>query len=237
MITGASRGQGAAAALLFAEEGARVVVADVIETQGREIVSQLGDRGIFVRLDVGDEVQWKAAVDQALNAFGSIDVLLNNAGIYARVAMLETSAEDYMKLVRVNALGVFLGMKSVANVMIAAGKGSIVNTGSAIAFAGAARGFAYAATKWAVRGMTKSAAIELAPHGIRVNSIHPGLVLTDMVGEQDPDTMKMILASIPLGKPSKPADIAQMALFLASDESWYCTGADFVVDGGRTTVL
>ncbi|HZT64190.1 MAG TPA: glucose 1-dehydrogenase [Acidimicrobiales bacterium] len=236
LISGGARGMGAAEARLFAAEGASVVVGDVLATEGRQLAESLGGAGGFVDLDVTDESSWDAAVGSTVERHGRLDVLVNNAGILEVAPISGLSAEGYMKLVQVNQLGVFLGMKAVAAPMQAGGGGSIINISSVAGLIGAVGHVAYASTKWAVRGMTKTAAIELGPAGIRVNSIHPGIVETPMLDAYrnlgvDP---QMLVANLPIRRLATSEDVAQLALYLASDESGYSTGSEFVVDGGMT---
>ena len=233
LITGGARGQGAAEARLFAEEGANVVLTDVLDEDGERTADIIG--GTFLHQDVTSEAEWAAAVARAIELHGGIDVLVNNAGIYAQTTLIGGDLEEYRRVIEVNQVGVFLGMREVAPVMIERGGGSIINISSVGGMRGGGGSFAYTASKWAVRGMTKSAAVRLGPHGIRVNSIHPGLIDTPMLGETrmaNPDTLEQMLGQIPLGRIAQPGEVAKLALFLASDDSAYSTGSEFVVDGG-----
>jgi 3alpha(or 20beta)-hydroxysteroid dehydrogenase len=233
-ITGAARGIGAAAARLFAAEGARLVLTDLDETAGAALAAELPE-AMFLTLDVSDEAGWRDAMDAALARFGRLDVLLNNAGIFERAPLSETSVGMFMRTVRINQLGVFLGMREAAPAMQAAGGGSIINLSSVGGLFGSVNNIAYSGTKWAVRGMTKCAALELAPFGIRVNSIHPGGVDTPMLAAQMDAAMRGAVAQgTPLGRLATAGDVAAMALFLASDASSYSTGAEFICDGGMT---
>jgi 3alpha(or 20beta)-hydroxysteroid dehydrogenase len=239
LISGGAGGIGSATARLLAAEGASVVVADVVDDAGKELANELGDRGLFVHLDVTDEAGWSDAVAQAEERFGRLDALLNNAGLLRFGAVEKMPLEEYMQVVTVNQVGVFLGMKTAVPALKRAGGGSIVNVSSVEGIRGSAGLVAYVASKFAVRGMTKAAAVELGPDGIRVNSIHPGTVDTPMLraqGLEDVDVDKMF-RGIPLGRAARPADIANMFLFLTSDESAYCSGAEFVVDGGATQFI
>lgn len=234
LVSGAARGQGEAEARLLAERGARVVLGDVLHDQGEKVADDLGDRARYVPLDVTDPDAWAAAVRATTGAFGRLDVLVNNAGIL-RVGPLDTLAlDDYMAVVNVNQVGCMLGMQAVIGAMTEAGGGSIVNTSSTAGLSGMAGTIAYTASKFAVRGMTKCAAIELGPRGIRVNSVHPGGIDTAMTRVEgfedvDPDAT---WRTLPLGRVGQPAEVAELVAFLASDASSYCTGGEFLIDGG-----
>jgi 3alpha(or 20beta)-hydroxysteroid dehydrogenase len=238
IITGAARGQGAAAAGRFVAEGATVVVADILDELGKELAESLGDTAYYRHLDVSNEQDWTAVVDEVLAEHGHVDVLVNNAGILRFAALPDMALADYMKIVNINQVGTFLGMRAVSKPMIAAGSGSIVNISSVEGLAGMAMLTAYTGTKFAIRGMTKAAAIELAPRGVRVNSVHPGMIETDMVkdaaGGHEIDLSPVAEKRIPLRRLGQSEDVAELVLFLASDRSSYCTGAEFVVDGGAT---
>ena len=233
IITGGARGQGAEEGRLFAAEGAQVVLTDVLVAEGQATAASIG--GSFHEHDVGDESAWARVVSEVLSSHGRIDVLVNNAGVFLGKRLIDTTLEEYERLMRINATGVFLGMRAVAEPMREARAGSIVNISSVAGMVSATNAFAYGASKWAVRGMTKTAAVELARAGVRVNSIHPGMIQTEMldevIGENDKRRDRMI-GMVPLGNTAEPRDIANMALFLASDESRYATGSEFVVDGG-----
>ncbi|NIH79432.1 glucose 1-dehydrogenase [Amycolatopsis viridis] len=235
LITGAARGQGAAAARRFAEEGARVLVADVADDDGAALAAEIG--AVYQHLDVSREDDWDAAVRRAEDEFGGLTVLVNNAGILHFSELAETSLADYQRVVGVNQVGAFLGMRSVVGPMTRAGGGSVINVSSVEGLAGMPFLIAYTASKFAIRGMTKVAALELGGRGIRVNSVHPGMIDTRMVsdaaGGADVDT-SWVGRKVALGRVGQPAEIAQLAVFLASDESSYCTGAEFVADGGAT---
>lgn len=237
LITGAARGQGEAEARLFVEEGARVVMADVLDGEGQVVAKDLGDAARYCHLDVTSEVGWTAAVEVATSEFGRLDILVNNAGILRLSPLVSTTIDDYMAVINVNQVGVFLGMRAVIPAMAANRSGSIVNISSIDGLVGMAGSVAYVASKFAVRGMTKVAALELGSLGIRVNSIHPGGVDTPMVHMEglDPATLDQMMAQrVPLGRIGRPIEIAQLAAFLASDESSYSTGSEFVSDGGMT---
>jgi len=233
MITGAARGQGAEEARLFAAEGARVVVADVLDDLGEAVVKEIGEAARYVRLDVTDEAQWTAAADFAAEAFGKLDGLINNAGVLRFNKIERTTVEEYMQVVMVNQLGVFLGLRTCLPRIRAAGGGTVVNTASVDGLAGMPYLASYASTKFAVRGLTKVAALEAGPL-VRVNCICPGGVHTPMVSDLMPPDMDPDAgySGIPLKRVGTAAEIAKAALFLTSDDSSYCTGADFVLDGG-----
>jgi 3alpha(or 20beta)-hydroxysteroid dehydrogenase len=235
LITGGARGQGAAEAKLFAAEGAAVVLTDVLDDEGKRTAATCG--GHYLHHDVTSEEQWKTVVDAAVRLHGRIDVLINNAGIYKAGTLATTTLADYRRIIEVNQVGVFIGMQAVAEVMKAQRAGSIVNISSIAGLRGGGTSQAYTASKWAVRGMTKSAAQELGPFGMRVNSIHPGLIDTPMLqqlpGIEAGETARY-LSRIPLGRIAEPEDVAKLALFLASDDSAYSTGAEFIIDGGMT---
>ncbi|MBV9936098.1 MAG: glucose 1-dehydrogenase [Actinobacteria bacterium] len=230
IITGAARGQGAVEARMFVDEGAKVVVADVLDAEGEAVAKELGDDAVFVHLDVSQPDQWKAAVGAAEETFGKLDVLVNNAGILHFSTIEKMAVEDYMRVVSVNQVGTFLGMQSVIEPMRKAGGGSIVNISSIEGILAMGGTVAYASTKFAIRGMTKVAALELGRDGIRVNSVHPGTIrtpMTDPLGDITP-----IGKIIPLRRVGESEDVASVVLFLASDDAAYCSGAEFVVDGG-----
>jgi len=229
LITGAARGQGADEAELFIKEGATVWLTDVLDEEGAATAERVG--GTYRHLDVREPDAWEALVKEILDTHGRIDVLINNAGIFRTSSMRKTTLEEYDLVMDINAKGVFLGMQAVATPMREAGAGSIVNISSLAGLQGAAGTFAYSTSKWAVRGMTKTAAIELGRRGVRVNSIHPGLIETDMMRQLpgDPDRMAR---GVPLGRVAQGSEVAQLALYLASDDSSYSTGSEFVVDGG-----
>lgn len=236
LISGGSRGQGAAEARLFTAEGAQVVIGDVLDDEGKAIAEELGEAAAYVHLDVRRKEDWGGAVATATDVFGGLDVLINNAGVFRLSSIEDTTPEDYMSLIEVNQLGVFLGMQAVIPAMTRAGHGSIVNVSSIDGLVGMAGSVSYVASKFAVRGMTKVAALELGPRGIRVNSIHPGGVDTPMIRDLKIGDITVdgtgAMGRVPLGRIGTPEDVARLALFLASDESSYCTGSEFTIDGG-----
>ncbi|MCB1749484.1 MAG: glucose 1-dehydrogenase [Gammaproteobacteria bacterium] len=231
LITGAARGQGAAEARLCAGEGAQVFATDVLD--GSALASTPGIT--FAHHDVASADDWARVVAQVMDAHGRIDALVNNAGIFRPGRMLDTTLEEYRKVTEVNQTGVFLGMQSVAPHMCEAGQGAIVNISSVGGLEGAAAAFAYGTSKWAVRGMTHYAAQELGRFGVRVNSVHPGFIETDMMHETPAATsgkLERILRQVPLKRAGSADEVAELVLFLVSDASSYCTGGEFVVDGG-----
>ncbi|ANZ43379.1 3-alpha-hydroxysteroid dehydrogenase [Lentzea guizhouensis] len=233
LITGAARGQGAAAARRFVAEGASVLLTDVLDEPGKELAASLG--ASYFHLDVSSEQDWEAAVEAA-RELGEISVLVNNAGVLHFSALADTTLADYQRVISINQVGTFLGMRAVVPSMKRAGGGSIVNVSSVEGLAGMPMLTAYTASKFAIRGMTKVAALELGEHGIRVNSVHPGAIDTAMVStalgrEIDVSPIGKRLALRRIGQPE---DVANVVLFLASDESAYCTGGEFAVDGGAT---
>ncbi|HVK21681.1 MAG TPA: glucose 1-dehydrogenase [Actinokineospora sp.] len=238
LITGAARGQGAAAARRFVAEGAKVVLADVLDDEGKTLADELGDSAYFRHLDVGDEDDWADAVADTRDRFGPVTILVNNAGILHFSPLVDTTLANYERVIRVNQVGCFLGMRAVAPGMIEAKRGSIVNVSSIEGLKAAQLVIAYTASKFAIRGMTKVAAMELGEHGVRVNSVHPGVIDTKMLptalGGIEIDTSR-IGRKVALRRTGQADEIANLVLFLASDESSYCTGSEFVADGGATT--
>lgn len=235
LISGGARGQGEAEARLLVSEGAQVVIGDVLGDDGRAVAADLGSACAFVELDVTDPASWGDAASTAVSNFGGIDVLVNNAGIAGFTPIIDGDVDEYRRVIDVNQLGVYLGMRACAPAMRERGGGSIVNISSIDGLIGMPFVSAYVASKFAVRGMTKVAALELARHGIRVNSIHPGYIDTAMVREPMGDKFAAALASeVPLGRLGTSADVAELVLYLATDASCYCTGSEFVIDGGVT---
>ena len=230
IITGGARGQGAAEAELFVTAGAKVVITDVDCESGLATADRLGTACEFVEHDVASEEAWTHVIQGVVDRHGRIDVLVNNAGIFRVLGLEETSLETWNQLIAINQTGVFLGMRTIAPVMKNSRSGSIINISSIAGLGSASRAHAYGATKWAVRGMTKSAAVELASFGIRVNSVHPGLIGTEMLDEFDV-TREELAARIPLGRIADAVEVARLVLFLASDDSSHCSGHEFVVDG------
>jgi 3alpha(or 20beta)-hydroxysteroid dehydrogenase len=236
IVSGAARGQGEAEARLFVAEGAKVVLGDVLDDLGEKVAIDLGDAARFVHLDVTKPDDWKGAVDTAVSTFGKLDVLINNAGIL-KLGPIETQPlDEYLAVIHVNQVGCFLGMQAVIPAMRAAGGGSIVNTSSVAGLIGTVGLAAYTASKFAVRGMTKVAAMELGHSGIRVNSVHPGGVDTAMLRMEEFDNIDddVVYGAQPIPRVAQPEEIAKMMLFLASDDSSFSTGSEFVADGGYT---
>lgn len=237
LVTGAARGQGAATARRFVAEGAQVVIADILDSDGAALADELGDAAIYQHLDVTDEQQWETVVTVAASVFGPLTVLVNNAGVLHFSPLPETSLADYERVIRINQFGTFLGMRAAVKPMRQAGGGSIVNISSVEGLAGSPLLVAYTASKFAIRGMTKVGALELGVDGIRVNSVHPGMIDTKMVsdalGGADVPT-DWVKQKVALGRVGQADEIANVTLFLASDESSYCTGGEFAADGGAT---
>ena len=231
LITGAARGQGAAEARLFVREGAKVVISDILEDQGRQLAQELAPSAIFVRQDVTLEADWQKAI-QAAESLGGLHGLVNNAGIYQPRTLLETDTSLFELHMRINQLGPFLGMKLVVPLMAQSGGGSIVNISSVAGLRGSPGAIAYSATKWALRGMTKAAALELAASNIRVNSIHPGPIDTPMLNVRTREQNEQRVQQVPMKRMGTPEEIADLVLFLLSDESRYITGAEIAIDGG-----
>ena len=230
LITGAARGQGAEEARLLVAEGARVVLADVREEDGRALAAGLGAHAVFQHLDVSDERSWQSAIKRC-EEMGGLNGLVNNAGIYRPTTIQETDAALMEAHFRVNQLGVFFGLKMVAPLLKRCNGGSIVNISSTAGLQGIPNAIAYVGTKWAVRGMTKAAAIELASSNIRVNSVHPGLIDTEMLSTRSREDLDRRAALIPLKRMGTAADVAHLVLFLLSDESAYISGAEISIDG------
>jgi len=235
LITGGARGMGKSHVRHFVAEGARVVFGDVLDDKGEYVAAGLGEQACrYIHHDVTSEDDWAAAVGLATEAFGRLDVLVNNAGILTFARIADMPLADFRRVLEVNAVGCWLGMKAVTGPMTESGGGSIVNISSIEGFTGADGLSAYSASKFAVRGMTKVAARELARFGIRVNSVHPGGVLTRMIVDSAGARTdgEAFLAAMPLGRFAEPVEISRLVAYLASDESSYSTGSEFIADGG-----
>ena len=234
LVTGGARGMGAAIAARLVEEGVRVLVADVRDDEAALVAKDLGEKAIAVHLDVTDPASWDAAVTATIERWGRLDILVNNAGICRRTAIADDSAEAYEAVIAVNQLGPFHGVRAVTPAMIRAGGGSIVNVSSMDGFVAVPELSGYISSKFAMRGLTKVTALELASHGIRVNSVHPGYVDTPMLAEAglDAANLQRCAEQIPLRRVGSVADIAAAVAFLASEDSAYCSGTELLVDGG-----
>ncbi len=230
LISGGARGMGASHARMLVDEGAKVVIGDILDDEGKALADELGAAARYVHLDVTRPEDWEAAVATATKEFGSLNVLVNNAGIVALGFIGKFDMAKWQKVIDVNLTGTFLGMQAVVEPMTAAGGGSIINVSSIEGLRGAPMVHPYVASKWAVRGLSKSAALELASKNIRVNSIHPGFIRTPMT-KHIPDD----LVTIPLGRPAQSREVSSFVVLLASDESSYATGSEFIMDGGLVT--
>ena len=233
IITGAAQGMGESHARRFIAEGAKVVLTDLNEEKGKLLASELGEKALFIKQNVTSADEWAAVVAKTEETFGPVDVLVNNAGITMAKSLLDTTEEDYRRIVEINQVSVFLGMKTVVPSMQKAGGGSIVNISSMNGIVGGAVG--YTDTKFAVRGLTKAAARECANYGIRVNSVHPGVIATPMVVQEDTKAaVEAFAKQIPLKRVAQSEEVTNLVLYLASDELSYSTGSEFIVDGGLT---
>ena len=233
LVSGGARGMGAAEARMLVAEGAKVVIGDVLEDEGRRLAAELGGASVFVRQDVTEQADWDRAVAAAV-ALGGLHGLVNNAGIYKPGTLMETDAALFERHLRVNQFGCFLGMKAVVGAMERSGGGSIVNISSTVGLRAAPNSIAYTATKWALRGMTKAAALELAPRGIRVNSVHPGPIDTEMLSVRTKEDNLRRVQQVPIKRLGTAEEVARVVLFLLSDETLYMTGAEVAIDGGAS---
>lgn len=229
LITGGARGMGEAHARALVAEGAKVVIADLLDDEGAALAAELGSEALYLHLDVTDEDGWASVVETAEKAFGPVDVLVNNAGIANAAPIEHFPIEKWNAVLAVNLTGTFLGIRAVIPGMKKLGRGSIINVSSVEGLRGGKMLHGYVASKFAVRGLTKSVAVEVGEFGIRVNSIHPGFIETAMTAQWNADGLP-----IPLGRPAQPEEVSKLVVFLASDESSYSTGSEFVVDGGMT---
>ena len=239
LISGGARGQGATEGQLFVDEGAKVVLADILDAEGEATAAQIRENGgeaSYVHLDVASEDDWRSAIEFTLQTYGRLDILINNAAIYKRTPIVDTNVEEWRQIMEINSTGVFLGTKHAIPAMQRSGGGSIINISSTAGLVGSGRGSAYGASKGSVRLFTKYTAIQHALDGIRANSIHPGPIDTEMIADNisTPEGRAESEARVPLKRIGTVMDVAYGALFLASDESSYMTGAELVIDGGVT---
>ena len=230
LVSGGARGMGASHTRQLVQEGAKVVIADVLDTEGAALATELGSDASFIHLDVTQPEQWEAAVAHAPSTFGSLSVLVNNAGIANGAPLHEFTDQMWASIIAINLSGVFYGIRAASPALAATGNASIINISSVEGLQGSPGLHGYVAAKFGVRGLTKSAAVELAPAGVRVNSVHPGLIQTAMTTGIDANRLQ-----IPLGRAATPEEVSKLVLFLASDESSYSTGSEFVIDGGLTS--
>lgn len=237
LISGGSRGQGEAEARLFAREGAAVILGDVLDDEGERVAASITDAGgqaTYVHLDVSDEGDWTKAVEAAVASHGRLTSVINNAGVLSQGEIEGIPLEEFRRVIDINLIGVFLGMKAAIPALKAAGGGSIVNTSSTAGLEGYPGAGAYVASKWGVRGLTKVAALELGAFGIRVNSVHPGPIDTPMINPSGEDIGDRLSSLAPLERVGLASEVAELMRFLTSDESSYCTGGEFKIDGGLT---
>ncbi|MGO5012150.1 glucose 1-dehydrogenase [Niallia sp. Sow4_A1] len=235
IITGAAQGMGASHARRFIKEGAKVILTDLNEEKGQALAMELGENALFFKQDVTKAEEWESVIAIAEEKFGSVNILVNNAGITAAKSILQMTESDYRRIVDINQVSVFLGIKAVIPSMQQAGGGSIINISSINGIVGGAVG--YTDTKFAVRGITKAAAVECTHYGIRVNSVHPGVIATPMVIQEDTKAaVEEFSKHIPLKRVAQPEEVTNIVLYLASDESSYSTGSEFIVDGGLTAI-
>lgn len=231
LISGGARGQGAAEARMLVAEGARVVIGDVLDADGRRLANELGNAAVYLHHDVTEESGWAQAI-AAAERLGGLHGMVNNAGIFVPRTLMETDVELFERHTRINQLGCFLGMKAVADPMERSGGGSIVNISSVAGLRGSPGAVAYSATKWALRGMTKAAALDFAPRKIRVNSVHPGPIDTEMLKARSAEENQRRIEMVPMRRAGTAEEVAKLVLFLLSDDSAYITGAELTIDGG-----
>lgn len=234
IVTGAAGAMGEQEARMFAERGANVVLTDVRADEGTAIADDIGKSAVFVPHDVSSESGWNTVIETALSAFGGVNVLVNNAAISKAIKLIDTDVDTFDLFYRINQLGVYLGMKSVVEPMKAAGGGSIINISSVAGLRGASTLFAYSASKWAVRGMTQSAALELARYKIRVNAVFPGVIDTPMNAPNPPGMNDVLVKTTPLRRMGESHEVAEAVLFLASPRASFATGAELAIDGGMS---
>ncbi|MGE7778856.1 SDR family NAD(P)-dependent oxidoreductase [Peribacillus sp. NPDC097264] len=240
IITGGARGQGATHARVFINEGAMVAITDILIEEGKKLAEELGPNAKFYPHDVTKLIEWQTIISDVEETFGHVNILVNNAGIGFKKSILDMTEKEYRKVIDVNQVSVFLGMKTVLPSMLKTTNGSIVNVSSIAGLLGSKDGsVAYDASKFAVRGMTKSIALELAHKGVRVNSVHPGIIFTPMTltNDEKPHVVESIgklLTHVPMQRGATPDEVTKLVLFLASDDSSYSTGSEFVIDGGLT---
>lgn len=235
IVTGGARGMGASHVRRFVKEGAKVVFTDINAEGGKALEAELGENVKFVQQDVTKADDWKKVIEEAENTFGPVNILVNNAGISMSKSLMEITEEEYRRIIDINQVSVFLGTKAVVPSMQKAGGGSIINISSINGIVGGAIG--YTDSKFAVRGFTKAVALQLAHLGIRVNSVHPGVIETPMVTQGDAvEVIKEFAKQIPVGRMAQPEEVSNLVLYLASDESSYSTGSEFVIDGGLTAM-
>ncbi|MEE1107179.1 SDR family NAD(P)-dependent oxidoreductase [Macrococcoides canis] len=236
IITGAAQGMGKVHAECAIAEGAKVVITDINEEKGNEVAKQLGEKALFIKHNVADEEDWKRVIKETYDKWGRVDVLVNNAGITYNMKIDEITLEDYMKIININQVSVFLGIKYVSEIMKTQKSGTIINISSMNGLVGGAIG--YTDTKFAVRGMTKAAARELSPYNITVNSVHPGVIHTQMLEQPGvKEAVEQFKQTIPMRRVAEAKEVSHMIIFLASDEARYSTGSEFVIDGGVTATV
>jgi len=240
IISGGARGQGAAHVREFVKEGAKVVFSDILEEEGKALEKELGDNAKFVKHDVTKLDEWKNVINETESTFGPVNILVNNAGILKEGNIEDISEEDYRQVIDINQVGVFLGMKAVISSMKKTENGSIINLSSVDGLLAVQGRSAYDSSKFATRGITKTAALEFAKYGVRVNSVHPGYIETPMIDTEDPEELEKLekfRQQIPMKRSAQPEEVTKYIIFLASDDSGYSTGSEFVIDGGITASL
>jgi 3alpha(or 20beta)-hydroxysteroid dehydrogenase len=232
LITGAARGMGAAFAQAVVAEGGRVVITDVLDTEGKELAADLGDRALYIHLDVRDYDEWQSAVAETVRTFGGLDVLINNAGVVKSAPFEDHPVEDWKLVIDINLTGAFLGMRASVEHLIASGHGSIINVSSDAGLQGYHAITGYNASKFGLRGLTKSAALDLGKYNVRVNTVHPGLIRTPMLAG-----MEFPQDHVAMHRMGEMDELAKLITFLASDDSSFSTGSEFIADGGESAGL